>query len=75
MPNDFLDGADAIAVACGWFRTKDGRPDRDKVYREYAAGRLDVTRLEGSRQLTSTVGRIRRSRYEPTSTITLKETA
>jgi hypothetical protein len=71
MSNDFLDGADSIAIACGWFRD-DGKPDRDRVYREHKAGRLDVTRHPGSRQLTSTVGRIRRSRYEPA---TIKESA
>jgi hypothetical protein len=73
MPDDFqpLDGADQIATALGWICGEDtkraGKPDRDRVYREYKAGRLDVDRLPNSRQLTSSLARLRR-RYEPVTT-------
>jgi hypothetical protein len=60
-----LNSADEIAVACKWFRP-DGSPDRDRVYREAAAGRLPVKRWGNSRILRSTVDAIKRH-FDPTT--------
>jgi hypothetical protein len=66
MSADFepLDGADQIAVFNKWFMPDGVTPDRDKVYREYNAGRLPAKKWRGSRILRTTGDALRRA-YDP----------